>query len=76
VGLVILAQSISQLVEDALANTNTKIIHSIKSKQDLEVVEKAIYIDYSFLSLIPYLEVGEAVYTTIGLKKPVLIRVE
>jgi DNA helicase HerA-like ATPase len=76
VGLVILAQSISQLVEDALANTNTKIIHSVKSKQDLDAVEKTIYMDYSFITLVPYLDVGEAVYTTISLKKPILIKVE
>jgi DNA helicase HerA-like ATPase len=76
VGLVIVAQSISQLVEDVAANTNTKIIHSVKSKQDLEVIEKSTYLEHSLLSAIPYLGVGEAVYSTISLKKPVLIRAE
>ncbi len=76
IGLVIVTQSVSQLVEDVMANTNTKIIHSVKSKQDLEVIEKAVYIEHSLLSLIPYLEVGEAIYSTINLKKPILIRVE
>jgi len=76
IGLVVVTQSVSQLVEDVIANTNTKIIHSVKSKQDLEVIEKAIYMEHSLLSLIPYLEVGEAVYSTISLKKPILIRVE
>jgi DNA helicase HerA-like ATPase len=76
IGLIVVAQSISQLVEDVMANTNTKIIHAVKSKQDLEVIEKAVYMEHSLLSLIPYLEVGEAVYSTISLKKPILIRIE
>jgi len=76
IGLVVVAQSISQLVEDVAANTNTKIIHSVKSKQDLEVVERTIYVDHVLLSVIPYLEVGEAVYSTISLKKPVLVKIE
>ncbi|MCC6043538.1 MAG: ATP-binding protein, partial [Desulfurococcaceae archaeon] len=76
VGLVIISQSLTQLVEDASVNTNTKIIHSVKSKQDLEVVEKTLYLDQELLETLPYIEPGEAVYSTPSLKKPVLVKIE
>lgn len=76
VGLIVISQSIGQLVDDTIANTNTKIIHSIKSKRDLEVIKNMLYLDRSLLSIIPYLEPGKAVYSTIGLRKPVLVKVE
>ncbi len=76
VGLIIVSQSISQLVDDVSMNTNTKIIHAVKSKQDLEVIEKSLYLDQDLVSVIPYMEPGEAVYSTPSLKKPVLIRIE
>jgi DNA helicase HerA-like ATPase len=76
VGLVIISQSLTQLVEDASVNTNTKVIHSVKSKQDLEVVEKTLYLDQELLETLPYIEPGEAVYSTPSLKKPVLVKIE
>lgn len=76
VGLVIISQSMQQLVEDVIANTNTKIIHAIKSKQDLEIAERALYLDQALLSVLPYVEPGEAVYSTPSLKKPILIKIE
>jgi DNA helicase HerA-like ATPase len=76
IGLIIISQSISQLVEDVAVNTNTKIIHSLKSKQDLEIVEKALYLDYDVLTSLPYIEPGEAIYSTPTIKKPVLIKIE
>ncbi|MEM3927073.1 MAG: ATP-binding protein [Desulfurococcaceae archaeon] len=75
IGLTIISQSPSQLIEDALINTNTKIIHALKSKQDLELIEKTLYLDHELLSTIPYLEPGEAVYSTTCLKKPVLVKI-
>jgi len=68
VGLIIVSQSISQLVDDVSMNTNTKIIHAVKSKQDLEVIEKSLYLDQDLVSVIPYMEPGEAVYSTPSLK--------
>ncbi|MEM4224961.1 MAG: ATP-binding protein [Desulfurococcaceae archaeon] len=76
VGLVVISQSISQISEDVLVNTNTKIVHAVKSKIDLDILEKSLYLDENTVSVIPYLEPGEAVYSTPTLKKAVLIKVE
>ena len=76
IGIVVVSQSISSLADDVLTNTNTKIIHALKSKADIDVVEESLYLENSILSVIPYLEPGEAVYSTPTLKKSVLIKVE
>lgn len=76
VGLVIVSQSPSQLIDGAMLNTNTKIIHSIKSQNDLEVISKSLYLPSKLEKIIPYLEVGEAILYTRGLKKPVIIKVK
>lgn len=76
VGLVVISQSIQQLVEDAAVNTNTKIIHAVKARQDLDIVEKSLYLDQGLMTILPYLEPGEAIYATPILKKPVLVKIE
>jgi len=76
VGVVLVSQSPSKLLEDAMINTNTKIIHSIKSSIDLDVVNKVLYLPFEYQKIIPYLDVGEAVVYTRGLKKPVIVKVE
>lgn len=76
VGFIVVSQSISKLAEDVLTNTNTKIIHAVKSRADLEVVEKTLFLEDSILSIVPYLEPGEAVYSTPTLKKAVLVKIE
>lgn len=76
IGFILISQSIQQLAEDAITNTNTKIIHAVKSKSDLELIEKSLYIDQSLLSTLPYVDPGEAVYSTPTLKKAMLIKVE
>jgi len=75
-GLVIVSQSPSRLLEDVMINTNTKIIHSIKSSIDLDIVNKVLYLPHDYQKIIPYLETGEAILYTRGLKKPVIIKIE
>ncbi|MEM0355557.1 MAG: DUF87 domain-containing protein [Desulfurococcaceae archaeon] len=75
-GLIVVSQSPSRLLEDAMINTNTKIIHSIKSSIDLEIICKVLYLPFEYQKIIPYLDVGEAIVYTRGLKKPVIVRVE
>lgn len=75
VGLVTIAQSPSQLINDALANTNTKVIHALKSSVDIEAIARSMYLGQELLEEIPYMEPGEAVYYSPYLKKPVLIKV-
>ncbi len=76
IGLIIVSQSPSRLLEDVMINTNTKIIHSIKSSIDLEIINKVLYLPYEYQKIIPYLEVGEAILYTRGLKKPVIVKIE
>lgn len=76
IGIVVVSQSVSQLVDDVSTNTNTKIIHSLKSNQDLEIIGRTLYLDSKLLETIPYMEPGEAVYSEPYLKKPVLVKIE
>lgn len=76
VGLVVISQSVSQLIDDVLTNTNTKIVHAIKSKVDLDVIEKSLYLESNIMAVVPYLEPGEAVYSAPVLKKAVLVKIE
>lgn len=75
-GLVIVSQSPYKLLEDVMINTNTKIIHSIKSSIDLDIVTKVLYLPIEYQRIIPYLNVGEAIFYTRGLKKPLIIKIE
>lgn len=75
VGLVIVSQSPFKLLEDVMINTNTKIVHSVKSSIDLEIISRVLYLPSEYQKLLPYLDVGEAILYTRGLKKPVLVKV-
>ncbi|MET1160241.1 MAG: DUF87 domain-containing protein [Thermoprotei archaeon] len=75
IGLIIVSQSPSLLAEDVMVNTNTKIIHSMKSHRDLEVVSKILYSPEEIQRVIPYLGVGEAILYTRNLKKPIIIKI-
>ncbi len=76
VGLIIISQSPSSLIENVMVNTNTKIIHSLKAGADIELVNKSIYLPPEYLRVIPYLEPGEAILYTRGFKKPLIVRVD
>lgn len=75
IGLIIVSQSPSRLLEDTMINTNTKIIHSIKSSIDLDIISKVLYLPFEYQKIIPYLDAGEAILYTRSLKKPVLIKI-
>ncbi len=75
VGLIIISQSPSSLIENVMVNTNTKIIHSLKAGADIELVNKSIYLPPEYLRVIPYLEPGEAILYTRGFKKPLIVRI-
>ncbi len=74
--LVIVTQSPSSIIEDAMKNTGTKIIHSIRSAVDLEMVSKLIKLPLEYEKLLPVLEPGEAIFYNPVYKKPLLIRVD
>ncbi len=76
IGFCVITQSPSLIIDQVLVNTNTKIIHSVKSNADLEVVSRSLFLDQETARILPYMDVGEALLFNPSLKKPVLIRVE
>jgi Predicted ATPase len=60
-GVAIISQSPSSLGEDSLKNTNTKIIHSIKSDIDRKIIRESTIMPRELEEILPALEVGEAV---------------
>ncbi len=75
VGVIIVSQSPSGLSDDIMKNTASKIIHSIKSSVDLETISRSLVLDKELISIIPYLEPGEAVAALPNYKKPLLVKI-
>lgn len=73
--LAISTQNPSLLPPRAIANTNTKIIHSIKGWRDLEAISLALSLPKPLLSKLPYLGPGEAVVSAPSLESPVLAKI-
>ncbi|MCE4611047.1 MAG: ATP-binding protein [Desulfurococcales archaeon] len=73
--LVIATQSPSLIPVRLIANTNTKIIHAIRSHRDLEVVRSAIYLPDSQAQRIPSLDRGEALLHSPSHPQPIFIKV-
>jgi len=76
IGLVIITQSPSIISRGIMTNTNVKIVHALKSKDDIELVSRSLGLyPYDIASLIPRLDVGEALVDYTGLSSPKLVRV-
>jgi len=75
VGMILVTQSPSSIGEDVMKNTNTKIIHSIKSDVDRRILKESIIMSREIEELIPLLEVGEAVISTPSHPYPLVIRI-
>ncbi|MCE4616399.1 MAG: DUF87 domain-containing protein [Aeropyrum sp.] len=58
-----------------VANTNTKIVHSIRGWRDLEAVSATLSLPRDIASRLPYLEPGEALVSTPSLDSPVLVKI-
>jgi len=75
VGMILVTQSPSSIGEDVMKNTNTKIIHSIKSDVDRRILKESIIMSREIEELIPLLEVGEAVISSPSHPYPLVIRI-
>ncbi|MEZ0394370.1 MAG: ATP-binding protein [Desulfurococcaceae archaeon] len=75
ISLVVVAQSPHGLAEEAMANTSVKVIHSVKSAVDLELLNRVLYMPEELATLVPYMERGEAILFASSFKKPVLTKV-
>ncbi|RLG85232.1 MAG: hypothetical protein DRO15_07760 [Thermoprotei archaeon] len=76
IGFIIVSQSPSSTSSDVLKNTNTKIIHAIKSNIDKRIVVDSIIIRKELEDTIPYLKVGEAIIVTPEATEPIIVRID
>lgn len=75
IGLVIVTQSPSTIGDDVMKNTNTKIIHSIRSDVDRKILRDSMVVSREIEEVIPLLEVGEAVVSTASNPHPIIVKV-
>ncbi len=75
-GLALVSQSPSSLSEEVLKNTNTKIVHAIKSGIDKRVVVASLGLRREYEELLSYLNPGEAVLQTPSLPEPVVVKID
>lgn len=75
-GLIIVDQIPSKLASEVLKNTNTKIIHRLFAEEDKRTIGDAIALSGEQRDFLSQLDVGEAVLSGNGWRKPVHVRIE
>ncbi|MEZ0290887.1 MAG: ATP-binding protein, partial [Sulfolobales archaeon] len=75
VGMILVTQSPSSVGEDILKNTNTKIIHSIRSDADKKILREATSISKEFEDMMSLLDVGEAIVVSASNPYPVIVKI-
>lgn len=73
-GIVLVTQSPSRLGEDILLNTNVRIIHSLRSWADIEVIARSSALGSEAYRVLPKLRVGEALVEYHALPRPLLVK--
>lgn len=73
-GIVLVTQSPSKLGEDILLNTNVRVIHSLRSWADIEVMARSSALGSEAYRVLPKLRVGEALVEYHALSHPLLVR--
>ncbi len=74
--LGIITQSPSSISNSVLLNTNTKIIHAIRSSRDKLVIIDTLNLKKQYVELIDKLSPGEAILAAPSLGEPIPIRVK
>ncbi len=74
-GFMIVDQTPSKLIPDAIKNTSTKIIHRLAARDDREMVGESIGITEDQQQMLPRLRVGEAVVYTQDQDKAILTKI-
>ncbi|MEM4502625.1 MAG: ATP-binding protein [Ignisphaera sp.] len=75
IGFVVITQAPSMLSSVVLKNTNTKIIHSLKSSNDIKTVVSAIPFRKEHKKMISALKPGEALVVLPELAEPILVKI-
>ncbi len=73
-GIALVTQSPSRLGEDILLNINVRIIHSLRSWADIEVIARSSALGSEAYRVLPKLMVGEALVEYHTLSRPLLVR--
>lgn len=73
---VIVTQSPAAISNNVLLNTNTKIIHALRSGRDKDVVAEAAGLPSRIVSVLDKLRRGEAVLVSPSNPEPILVRVK
>ncbi len=74
-GLIIVSQSPSSLHPSIMKNTNIRIVHTLKSAQDINVVAKSMSMPQQLREKLPKLPVGTAIVDTPQLQTPTLVKI-
>ena len=59
-GMMIVDQVPTRLIEDALKNTNYKIVHRLTAPDDIEVMSRSMSLNSEQTNMVSSLEVGQA----------------
>ncbi len=74
--LALATQSPGEISNSVILNTNTKIVHSLKSGRDKAVISQALGLSQEEESMLDKLKPGEALISAPSLEKPVLARID
>ena len=75
VGLTIVTQSPSVISHRILTNANVKVIHTLKSREDVDIVSRAVGNVPEIQSILPRLDVGEALVDAPSIIKPAIVKI-
>jgi len=74
IGLILVTQSPSNISNNILTNCNVKILHTLKSSSDIEVMVRSLGIN-ELRELLPKLKVGEALIDAPSLREVIKVRI-
>ncbi|MCS7107874.1 MAG: ATP-binding protein [Sulfolobales archaeon] len=75
VGLVLITQSPSAINNEIIANCNVKIVHTVKSNSDIDVLVKSLGVN-ELRDVLPRLNVGEVVVDSPSLRHVVKVSID
>ncbi len=75
-GITLITQSPALLSYRIISNSNIKIIHALKSRDDVDVIVRSVGSGVAVDKVLPRLGIGEVVVDAPSLVSPVLVRVD
>jgi len=75
VGIILVTQSPTVLGHAVIMNCNVRIVHSLKSRDDIELISRSVGLPRELAEVVPRLGVGVAVVDSPSLMSPELVRV-